>query len=158
IAEDRDQGNEARTWLAAHSLPLGDLGELGSTTQFLPSLKDYQENIYYQNLGQPRGEKPTPTQSADPRDPFTWLLRPAAEVRGALCVLLKLPAGATPTMFCVWCDGEGRVTNVKIPRTPATEHTPIQGVKFGATKAEIAKLLGKPTEAGKKMNWSAFKL
>jgi hypothetical protein len=54
IAEDRDQGDDARAWLAAHDLALGDLGELGSTSQFLPSIQDYQEREYYKLRGEPR--------------------------------------------------------------------------------------------------------
>ena len=158
IAEDRDQADEARAWLEAHGLPLGELGRLGSTTQFLPSIKDYHEGIYHQNLGQPRDEKPTPSQPADPRDPFTWLLRPAAEVCAALCVLLKLPAGSRPSMHCVWCDGAGRVTTVSIPRTAATENLAVHGVKFGMKETDVNPLLGKPSETGKKVTWSAYRL
>jgi hypothetical protein len=158
IAEDRDKAkaNEAHAWLSAHGLPLGELGELGSTTQFLPSIKDYHEGLYYQTLGRPRLEKSTSSQPVDPRDPFTWLLCSGPKVCAAICILLQLPAGSRPSMFCVWCDGAGRVISIKFPRTAITQDIPVQGVKFGMTETEVNRLLGKPTETGKKITWSAY--
>lgn len=150
IAEDRDKGDDARSWLREHDLQLGELGELGSTTQFFPSIQKYQEGIYYECLGEPQVENPTPSEPVNVGDMLTWLLRPGPEVRAAICEVLKLPAGSRPTMYCAWCDGAGRVTNVKLPRTDATKDHAMCGVRFGMSEDEVKSLLGESAETGKK--------
>jgi hypothetical protein len=108
IAESMHRREEARKWLQAHGLILGELGELGSTTQFLPSIKDLHDRFNCEFLGRPRALIPSSKEPADSRDLFTWLLRPSEEVCKVIAILLNLPAEARPSEFWVWCDGESR--------------------------------------------------
>ncbi len=147
LAEDRDAAG-ARAWLQKQGLDLAELGELGSATQFLPKLGDAHERIYYTNLGEPRPAREMAAVPADPGDPTTWLLRPGAEVKEALIRIL----GAPPMEYCVWCDGAGLVTQVKLSAKTNTQ--PVLGVAIGSSKVEVEQILGPPAKTG--INWIRY--
>jgi len=149
IAEERDDGDAARTWLATRGLALGTVGELGTSTQFLPDLDDLHARTYYQNRGEPR---PTPVEAAAPADaraPETWLLRPGSEVKDAITKLL----GAPPAEFCAWCNGDGLVKQILLGREMPAGVT-VLGIPIGATRTHVEKQLGKP--AKKRAGWTMY--
>ena len=149
IAEESDDGDAARTWLAAHGLELGVVGELGTSTQFLPDLDDLHARTYYQNCGQPRPTLEMAVAPADVRSPATWLLRPGPEVRAAMTKLL----GAPPADFCAWCSGNGLVKHILLGREFPPGLT-ILGIPIGSTRAHVEKQLGKPAKA--RAGWIAY--
>ena len=148
-AERLGKGQEARDQFEAQGFVLGDIGELGSTTQFFPSIQKFHDRLYYDLLQKPRTTVPSSDQPADPHDLFTWLLRPGDEVCRAIAVLRGLPAGSKPAEEWVWCDGEGRVTQIVVRNRGSSQEMQVKGVKLGMSPKEVVKLLGKPIKMGR---------
>lgn len=139
LAEELDEDNAepARAWLLKHGLEVGQVGELGSTTQFLPDLEKFQENLGDETniTTQPKN---TPM---DPLDPSTWLLHPGSEVQKLLTDLF----GAPPTNFCVWTDGQGLVTSLMMNEA-WPKRFPILGIEIGDRRVIVKRKLGLPVE------------
>jgi hypothetical protein len=154
VAEDKGEPEEAKEWLAAHGLAVGELGVLGSTTQFLPSIKDWHSGLYYEFKGNPRSKIADSAKPAEPNDPETWLLRPGKEVQKALLTLLNLPGDVTPAEQWVDCDGDGRVTTIWLKKRNETIQMGIHGVRFGMPENEVTALIGTPEKTGK--GWVKF--
>jgi len=154
VAEDKGDPDKAKEWLAAHGLPVGELGVLGSTTQFLPSITDWHSELYYEFKGQPRSKIAGSVKSADPTDPDTWLLRPGKDVSQALSALLKSPPNSTPSEQWVSCDGEGRIATIWLKQRAETKQMAIWGVRFGMPENEVTALLGQAEKTGK--GWVRF--
>ncbi len=138
-----------RVWLE-HRLPLAEVGDVGASTQFLPSLKKLHERWYWEQRGEAcPPPAPDAAEAATARHPLTWVLRPVSEVRPALNELLGLEPDSLPQQQWVDCDADGRVNTVWLHRTPATEAIVIRGVGYGMSEPEIVALLGPPTRQRK---------
>lgn len=144
-----NDSESVRVWLEHHHLPLVEVGDVGASTQFLPSLKKQHERCYWEHRGKLCPPPPDAAEAATARHPLTWLLRPASEVRPALNELLGLERDSLPNQSWVMCDADGRVDTVWLHRTPATEAIVIRGVGYGMREAEIVALLGPPTRQRK---------
>ena len=64
-------------------------------------------------------------------------------------VLRGLPAGSKPAEEWVWCDGEGRVTQIVVRKRGSSQEMQVKGVKLGMSPKEVVKLLGKPIKMGR---------
>ncbi len=100
------------------------------------------------NTGKPLAARAMVAEPADACDPTTWLLRPGAEVQSVLTRLM----GKAPEHYCMWCDGDGLVTTVRLD--DRTKTGAILGVAVGASKAEVEAALGAPQKTG--MNWVRY--
>jgi hypothetical protein len=148
LAEQRDPDG-ARRWLSARGLELGEVGELGASTQFLPDLSQLQQSKYCAAVGRPGLVARKPSEApATPDDPMTWLLRPGPEVQEVMTRLLGTP----PLHYCVWCGGDGLVESVAL--SAKTKSGPILGIELGASKADVQRALGDPERTGR--NWIRF--
>jgi hypothetical protein len=153
-AESIQEEDAAVEWLAKHGMPCMDVGEIGSSTQFLPSLADLHKRLYWQIKGEPRQYLPTPAQTASIHDPSTWLLRPGAEVEKVITALAG--SEAKPLLQTQWveCDGDGRVCTVWLKRLGAISHIKVHGIGFGTPAPEVRNLLGLPAFEG--TNWVRY--
>lgn len=155
IADVSDQAESVRRWLARLALHLPELGELGSTTQFLPSIQELQTALYRAERGLSLKPNSLSGHPADPSAPLSWLGRPGTEVCEAITALLGLPPGSTPPQFWVWCDGNGLVTTFRLPRVPEVKNMVLRGIRVGMTRDEVIVCAGPPDETGMNGGWWA---
>src|SRR5438045_2502795 len=144
-----------REWLERHGLVGAQPGEVGASTQFLPSLGELHERYFAEESGRPPKPSVVRTVPAGGDDPISWIGRPAAEVEAVLRRRLELGSAPFAKQW-VACDADGNIATVWLRRSDVPSDRTMNGVGFVATKKTVRAALGEPQKSGTRASWDLF--
>jgi hypothetical protein len=148
-----DCSEQMKTWLARHGLRGEEPGDIGASTQFLPSLGDLHARYYAEEQGRAPKLRLVRSGPALRDDAIAWIGRPAHEVEAVLRELLALGLAPFQKQW-VQCDAEGNVATVWLRKSDAPLNLRVRGVMLGATRSTVRGLFGAPQKG--RASWDGF--